>query len=123
MTVRYHDLNVFHDYWDPLLSGDRTFDVRLDDRGFQRGDIVVYHKLEKNSKFVRDEEYNPVHFRISWILSGGKFGIEAGHVAFSIEPTYDITSDDDGSGPLGISNREEAPLAIEKIETPLHSRN
>lgn len=36
-----HNLKVIPPYFDPLESGDKTFEYRLNDRGFQRGDRLL----------------------------------------------------------------------------------
>lgn len=39
-TVVLHELKVIPPYFDALVSGAKTFEVRRNDRAFQRGDLV-----------------------------------------------------------------------------------
>ena len=89
---RVHKLKCWPQYYDVILSREKKFEVRRDDRGFQRGDIVELMKAEKQIlggyEVVRDIRGEPmyvVRFRIGWILTGGQFGIEPGYVVFSLE--------------------------------------
>ena len=37
-----HNLKILRCYFEPVLSGDKTFEIRDNsDRGFQKGDVVV----------------------------------------------------------------------------------
>lgn len=38
--MTHHDLKVAPEYMSALVSGDKTFEVRRNDRGFQRGDTL-----------------------------------------------------------------------------------
>lgn len=89
-----HNLKVWPEYWDALVSGEKTFEVRRDDRGFQVGDTLVLRKtalprpLFEGSKalgspFTTGEE---IRKRVLWILTGGQFGIEPGYVVMAIGP-------------------------------------
>ena len=85
-----HKLNTWPTYWDAMESGDKTFEVRRNDRGFQKGDTIELIRL------LRDEStapyatgYEPLRFRITYVLQGGQFGIDAGFcvLGLSKEPT------------------------------------
>lgn len=41
-----HELKCLAPYYDAIECGDKTFDVRRDDRGYQRGDTVVLRKYD-----------------------------------------------------------------------------
>ncbi len=93
MSERVHELKTWPQYFDVILSGEKTFEVRRDDRGFQRGDIVELQKCEKKLiggyeviADIRGQAMYVKRFRIGWILTGGQFGIEPGYVVFSLEP-------------------------------------
>ena len=86
-----HKLKCFPVYFDAIKRGEKTFEVRRDDRGFQRGDIVVLQRTcEEGNKhwvdtYLNGEPKHQITFRIGWILTGGQFGIEPGYVVFSLE--------------------------------------
>jgi hypothetical protein len=87
-----HELKCWPEYFDAILSGEKTFEVRRDDRGFQRGDIIELLKCERQRiggpAVITDLYGKPMYvqrFRIGWILTGGQFGIEPGYIVFSLE--------------------------------------
>lgn len=46
MTAPEHELKCWPVYFQRVWTGDKTFEVRLDDRGFQRGDRVVLREWD-----------------------------------------------------------------------------
>ncbi|MDE2101579.1 MAG: DUF3850 domain-containing protein [Patescibacteria group bacterium] len=93
MTVHY--LKTISYYWDAIKRGEKNFEVRLDDRGFQRGDILVLHRMRENDPSTYDMDgygfgakHKEIRKTITYILSGGRFGIQAGHVVMALaDPT------------------------------------
>lgn len=92
-----HVLKTLPDYWDAVDRGDKAFEVRRDDRGFQRGDILVLRRLHKDwvDGKIKEEkrtvaqgraEYRELRRRVTYILTGGQLGIEAGYVVMALEP-------------------------------------
>lgn len=79
-----HELKCWPEYFDAISRGEKKFDVRRDDRGFQKGDSVKMTKWDpKTQRALRDVWGNsPLTLtkRIRYILTGGHFGIEAGFV-------------------------------------------
>ena len=43
-----HILKTVDHYWYAVERGDKNFEVRRDDRGFQRGDVLVLRRLTAN---------------------------------------------------------------------------
>jgi hypothetical protein len=77
-----HELKVWPAYFHPICEGVKTFDVRRDDRGFQRGQVLRLREwLMYSSSYTGNEEY----VRIEWILTGGQMGIEPGYVVMAIK--------------------------------------
>lgn len=90
MTERVHELKCWPQYFDAVAGGEKTFEVRRDDRGFQRGDTVVLQRTYPDNLYtvkrdIRGEVCDQLRFRIGWILTGGQLGIEPGYVVFSLE--------------------------------------
>lgn len=74
-----HELKIYKNYADAIVSGDKTFEVRKNTRGFQAGDTVEF-TLEPPMAAKHPIEYKK--FEITYVLSG--FGIEPDYVVFSI---------------------------------------
>ena len=84
-----HVLKTLPEYWDAVERGEKTFEVRRDDRGFQRGDTVVLRRLTRTKLGVDVDttsrgQYRDLRFTIGWILTGGQFGIEPGYVVLAL---------------------------------------
>jgi len=87
-----HQLKTWPQYWDAVASGDKTFEVRRDDRGFQKGDILELQRCKKSLISGYELEYRgmtstPSHVlrkRITYVLTGGQFGIEPGFVVLGL---------------------------------------
>ena len=62
-----------------LVDGNKTFEIRLNDRGFQVGDIVVLKEWD-NIKFSGREKRGV----IKYILDDKFIGLAKGYVAFSV---------------------------------------
>ena len=78
-----HNLKIRECFADPVLSGEKSFEVRYNgDRGFQKGDIVNFRVIDESGHRVA-HEVNSVSFTITYVLSG--FGLEHDHVAFGIK--------------------------------------
>jgi hypothetical protein len=90
--MKEHTLKTVATVWDAVNAGEKTFEVRRNDRFFQRGDIVILRKLSSdNSYYERDYTAKSsfatcdLKFKIGWILQGGQFGLEPGYIAFQLE--------------------------------------
>lgn len=87
-----HELKTWPQYWDAVKRGEKTFEVRRDDRGFQKGDILELQRCKKSLIGGYEVEYRgmtstPEHVirkRITYILTGGQFGIEPGYVVMGL---------------------------------------
>jgi hypothetical protein len=95
-----HILKTLPDYYEAVERGDKTFEVRRDDRGFQKGDTLVLRKLARDTWgkptiYVEYVDGKPVEqrVRVLWVLSGGQFGIEPAHVVMSIEKSRPTPTD------------------------------
>lgn len=84
-AVEYdHELKVWPAYFAPLSDGRKSFEVRRDDRGFQRGDVLRLREYEPDRVGVKYTG-NACYARIEWILTGGQFGVEPGFVVMAIQ--------------------------------------
>jgi len=89
-----HILQTRDVYWDAVQRGEKTFEVRRDDRGFQKGDTVVLRRMI-HSTLPRDDWYvdrggsfdscRDLPRKISYILTGGQWGIEPGYVVLGLK--------------------------------------
>ena len=80
-----HELKVHPPYFSAISDGRKPFEARKDDRGFQTGEVLWLREFKPD--VAPDFKYtgNAEYARISYILRGGQFGIEVGHVVMGIE--------------------------------------
>ena len=69
----------------PILDGSKTFEIRENDRGFQKGDRVQFNVVSddwtcQNSSIVRELEHRV--FEITYVING--WGLKNGFVVFGI---------------------------------------
>ncbi|MDE2467395.1 MAG: DUF3850 domain-containing protein [Bradyrhizobium sp.] len=86
-----HFLKTLLPYFDAVERGEKNFEVRRDDRGYQKGDILVLRCWnDKTLGWVYDgsrlgSPIKEMRKRIIYILTGGQFGIEPGFVVMGLE--------------------------------------
>lgn len=81
-----HELKILKSFADAIISGDKTFEVRHNDRGFQKGDKVRF-KVEDHSEKKEDHPISKKLYEITYVLNS--WGINEGFVVFSIKEAAD----------------------------------
>lgn len=77
-----HNIKILEPFADAILSGDKTFEVRENDRGYQKGDRVKFTAVtELQVPFSHPIE--ALTYEITYVLSG--WGIKDGWVVFGIK--------------------------------------
>ena len=76
-----HVLKCNAEYYDAIADGRKNFEVRRDDRGFQCGDVLILRPVDKYGIFIGS---GSIRRRITYILTGGQFGIEPGYVVMGL---------------------------------------
>ena len=79
MTV--HKLKTLPPYWNAVDRGEKNFEVRRNDRGFQKGDVLELNYYDPAECWMRRE---PIHKRVTYVLTGGQFGLEPGYVVMGL---------------------------------------
>ena len=78
-----HKLKTWIPYFDAVVSGAKPFEVRRDDRGFQRGDRVQLVEVSEPARGMIPTGREAV-YEITYVLTGGQFGIEPGYVVLGL---------------------------------------
>lgn len=82
-----HELKIERQWADARLSGDLSFEVRRNDRGFQRGDTVRYTVVDPKTGAPVGHMIEQCEFRISYVLAGIP-GVAEGYCVFSAMPDH-----------------------------------
>ena len=76
--MKTHDLKLNTEFCDAVLSGEKTFEVRKNDRGFQTGDLIrfiptdgtSYHSSDGTIREHAQHEISGHTYKIIYILNG-----------------------------------------------------
>lgn len=79
----FHELKLKLAFIKPIYNGEKTFEVRKNDRGFQKGDRIRFKAVDELGLHMRTK-LDEMEFEITYVLSG--WGLEPGFVAFGIKP-------------------------------------
>lgn len=81
-----HELKTWPEFFDAVARGDKTFEVRKDDRGFQVGDELVLERWRPkdfgSGSYVTADDipsgvlYAKIRAIVTYKLPGGRFGID-----------------------------------------------
>lgn len=72
MTI--HELEILPHFLKAIKDGRKLFEVRINDRGFQVGDIVR----------LTTPEGDTTTRRITYLLPGGKYGVDLDYCVFGL---------------------------------------
>ena len=78
--MKKHELKILPKYFQAVWSGIKTFELRKDDRDYQRGDILVLREWD-------GEEYtgSAICVKVTYILQNAeKYGLKDGYVIMGI---------------------------------------
>lgn len=72
MLRQFHRLKTWPEHFQAVVSGEKTFELRKNDRNFEVGDELCLHEFCPQS-----QEYSGNHIwvYVSHILRGGQFGL------------------------------------------------
>lgn len=81
-----HKIKIQESYADAIVEGRKTFEVRLNDRGYNAGDFVQFQVVEQRLSVLCNTTHklNSMQFVITYVYSGK--GLDSGYVVFGIKP-------------------------------------
>ena len=77
-----HELKTWPRYYQRVMDGDKTFEVRAADRDFQIGDFLTLKEYDPDTSKYSGRCLSAI---VTYILHGGNFGIESGFCVMSIK--------------------------------------
>ncbi len=93
-----HSIKTIDAYFQAVKAGLKPFEVRRDDRGYQKGDVLLLRRYGKDSlhgelgylsgglgTLCGERDAETIHAEITYVLTGGQYGIEPGYVVLGIK--------------------------------------
>ena len=80
-----HKIKILDIFADAVWSGEKTFEVRMNDRNYQKGDIIEFKVVYETALGTREclgHTLTGKQYQITYVLSG--WGLKDGFVAFGI---------------------------------------
>lgn len=81
MNRTVHMLKLKSEFCEAVSNGDKCFEIRYNDRGYQKGDFVNFVPIDKDGNKVEHKIINQT-FEITYVLNG--WGLQDGYVVFGI---------------------------------------
>ena len=86
-----HELKTWPEFYAPITTGEKTFEIRKNDRDFGTGDYVWLREWCPTSK---DYTGRSIVMRVGYVLMASNFpGLAEGYAAFSITRVATDTRD------------------------------
>lgn len=77
-----HELKTWPSYFTPVAAGEKTFEIRFDDRGYQRGDVLVLKEWDP-AIHCTCRDTSREHLTVCARYTGREFTARVGHVTAS----------------------------------------
>lgn len=91
--MQVHTLKTIERYFEAVERGEKTFEVRKNDRAFQTGDVLELVKTDERGHYIHQpgSRFTEIKLRrkITYLLQGGQFGIEPTYCVLGIGPCDD----------------------------------
>ncbi|WP_394178452.1 DUF3850 domain-containing protein [Marinomonas posidonica] len=81
--MQAHQLKIHQDFWNDLVEGKKTAEIRRNDRDYKVGDILLIKAFPVDAEGYQHETDSEVRI-ITHITEGGQYGIEKGYCLLSM---------------------------------------
>ena len=88
MKMYHHNLKIQERFVKPILENEKRFEIRSNDRCFQKGDLVSFtvvdnNNIDKETLHHKYNEFERMDFEITYVISG--WGLKNGYVVFGFK--------------------------------------
>ena len=80
--LKTHELKTWPDFFRKVVSGEKPFEIRVNDREYEVGDTVVLREFDPAKATYSGSQ---VVVLVTYLLIGGQFGIQPGWVIMGIK--------------------------------------
>lgn len=88
-----HCIKLKEQYCDPIFSGDKTFEVRINDRDYQKGDHINFMPVDSNGILTHNHAVMFEDYVITYVHSG--YGLKEDYVVLGIKNVNEIPDESD----------------------------
>lgn len=81
-SLRHHELKAWPEYFRAVYSGQKSFEIRKNDRDYQKGDTLTIREFNPDNSTYTGRSCSR---RVTYVLPGGQFGLAEGVVAMAIK--------------------------------------
>lgn len=82
-----HQLKILPEYYKKVVSGEKTFEIRKDDRGFKVGDLLELCEFE-DGQYTGNSYLTEITY-ITYINFGGEYRLKEDYCILAIKPHKD----------------------------------
>lgn len=75
--MQTHELKIWPEFFEPIVTGEKTFELRKDDRGFKAGDVLWLREWQQSGYTGRE-----LKKRVTYLLGG--IGLERDYVCMAL---------------------------------------
>ncbi len=87
--IQTHKLKTLSEYFEAIGRGDKTFEIRKDDRGFKVGDTLILQEFLPPGphSFLSNGDYTgrEIHVKVTYKMPGGKLGLDSSYCIMGIK--------------------------------------
>jgi hypothetical protein len=82
-----HKLKTLPEYFEKVLKGDKTFEIRENDRNFKENDTLILQEYIPNNPNLQSDGYTgrEIRVKVPFIFFGGKYGLDQNYCIMSIK--------------------------------------
>lgn len=80
-----HKLRIKEEFANAIITGEKNFEIRKNDRGFQRGDLIEFVVVDDKG-VAHHHKINEYLYKINYVMNG--YGLKNGYVVFGIEDVF-----------------------------------
>lgn len=80
-----HEIKILKQFADEIINGNKSFEIRKNDRGYQKGDFIKFRVIEKHGNITLGIEHllRDKLYEITYVLSG--WGLKKDYVVLAIK--------------------------------------
>lgn len=83
MSLKYHVLKLLWSFENDILDGKKSFEIRKNDRGFQRGDFIRFQVIDNRENPTCNYPIEDKVYIITYVMNG--YGLQDGYVVLGIQ--------------------------------------